>query len=144
MRKRSILSVLAICLAFLCSFNSAKAENYTYKLYNPNLNKTTDAALGTISISENSYIWGLYTKNMMCVVNMEIDTNKAGLVGGKCTDMEAFNRLSRGENVDISKYDYGWREYNKNTFFKELDSIKAERKAQGKSLSPSAENFKNK
>ncbi len=133
--------VLVIMLAVA---NVALAVNYTYKVYNPNINKTYMAVLGTMSITDTKYLWGFFTQEgqPLCVANLNTNTDKNGLIGGQCTDISAFIKFMQGENIDInsSKYVLGYRELNPNTFYKELNSIQQERTAQGKSLYVAAKN----
>lgn len=141
--KQKLLVLLGAVIA-LSVVNIALAVNYTYKVYNPNLNKTYTAVLGTMSITDTQYIWGFYTKDgqPLCVANLNTNSDKNGLIGGQCTDINAFVRFMNGENIDInsSKYIFGFRELNQNTFYKEMNSIQQERTAQGKSVYGSTNN----
>lgn len=129
--------LLVVAIMFVVS-NIVLAVNYTYKVYNPNTNKTHIAVLGTMSITDKQYIWGFFTKEgqPLCVANLNTNIDKNGLIGGQCTDINAFVKFMQGENIDInsSKYIMGFRELNPNTFYKEMNSVQMERAAQGKSV----------
>lgn len=134
MKKKFLITILGLSFAVeLC--NNAFAENFTYKVYNPKTNKTTTNVLGTLSVSETQYVWGFYTSDgkPVCVINLNTNKNNQGLVGGKCNDFSAFQRaFVNKENIDMSKYELGWRELSTDTFYREMNSIRQERALQGK------------
>lgn len=116
----------------LNSQNFAFAENFTYKVYNPKENKSYTVELGTVRLNNASYIWCFYLKGGIPYAIVSLDTNKKnGLVGGKCTDFKAFQKFLEQGNVDLSQHEFGWREYNTNTFYREMEDIRVERAAQG-------------
>lgn len=122
----------------LAMANAVLAENYTYKVYNPILNKTYMANLGTLSLTDTQYLFGFYAKDgqPLCVANLNTNSDKNGLVGGQCTDAKAFINFMNGDNIDLnsSKYIFGYRELAPNTFYKEMYEIRQERSAQGKTV----------
>ena len=132
--KRFLSALLFISTILGVSLTPALAENFTYKVYNPKTNKTTIAVFGTVTITENQYLWGFYTKDgqPLCVASLNTNKNPQGLIGGQCTDIGAFIRFMNGENIDFSKYELGWRELSQDTFYSEMNSIRQERAAQGK------------
>lgn len=122
----------AVIIAFAFGNTTVLAENFTYKVYNPKENKSYSAELGTIRLTDTGYIWCFYLKGGVPYAVVSLNTNKKdGLVGGQCTDFKAFLKFLQQENVDLSKYEFGWREYSADTFYREMESIKAEREAQG-------------
>jgi len=124
---------LLIGLLLLFGFTGAvQAENYTYKIYNHKTNKTVSAELGTLSVSDAQYIFAFFLSDgtPYCAVKLDTDL-KDGLVGGKCGDFNTFIRMFVNHEK-VAPLDYGWREYHKNTFYPELNSLKVERAAQGK------------
>lgn len=133
--KKTFLALLGAGIV-LAIANIALASNYTYKVYNSNLNKTYTANLGTISLTDTEYLWAFYTKEgqPLCIVNLNTNTDKNGLVGGQCTDIDAFISFMSGESIDMNspKYTLGYREFNPNTFYKEMNELQQERAAQGK------------
>ena len=131
MKRKSLLTLFAIITSFIIG-NSVNAENFTYKVYNPKENKAYTVELGTVRLSDSGYIWCFYLKGgtPYAVVSLITD-KKNNLVGGKCTDFNAFVKFLKNENIDLSKYEYGWREYNVGTFYRELEEIRAERAEQG-------------
>lgn len=132
--KKLFVSLLLSFGFLFAVVGTANALNYTYKVYNPKLNKTYTAVFGTISISDTRYLWGFYTKEgqPLCVAQPYNTNTKNGLVGGDCTEFNTFVQFFNGQKVDLSKNSFGWREINSNTFFREMESIKQERSAQGK------------
>ncbi len=126
------LTIIFFVLIFVS--NSVFASNHTYRVYNPKTNKTVNAVFGTMSISENRYLWGFYTKDgkPLCVAQIYNTNVKNGLVGGICTDAYAFKRFIGGEKLDLTKYGLSWRELSEDTIFSEMESIRSERALQGK------------
>lgn len=113
----------------------AFAENFTYKVYNPRTNKAHTAVLGTVTVTDNEYIFGFFTKEgePLCVTNLNLNKDSKGLIGSKCIETKAFMRqFENNKNLDLSKYEMGWRELEPDTFYKEINSIKPERATQGK------------
>ena len=133
--KRLFLSIL-FASGFLLNMSlCAFAENFTYKVYNPRTNKSYNAVLGTVSLTDIEYIFGFYTKEgePLCVTSLNLNKDSKGLIGSKCTETKAFMRqFVNNENIDLSKYEMGWREIDTDTFYKEINSIKQERATQGK------------
>ena len=131
---KKILSILFLGVFLFTLSLPALAENFTYKVYNPRTNKVYTGVLGTISITDNEYIWGFYTKNgiPLCVAQIYNTNKENGLVGGNGTDINAFIRFLSGEKVDLSQYNIGWRELSQNTLYAEMNSIRKERTSQGK------------
>ena len=125
---------LLLCLFFMLSTKAALAVNYTYKVYNPKTNKSYNAVFGTVSFIDNYYIWGFYTKDgtPLCILHKNNTNVKNGLVGGICTDANAFMRFANGENIDLSKYNMAWSELNQGTIYREMEDIRQERAAIGK------------
>ena len=134
--KRFILSVLFSAGILFGLSLYAFAENFTYKVYNPRTNKAHTAVLGTVSLTDNEYIWGFYTKDgkPICIANLNINKDSNGLIGSKCVEYEAFAKkfFDGKDNIDFSKYEMGWRELETDTFYKEINSIKQERATQSK------------
>lgn len=110
------------------------ADNFTYKVYNPRTNKAYTGVFGTISITDYEYLWGFYTPNgtPLCVAQIYNTNTKNGLVGGQCTDTNAFIKFMNGERIDLSKYEMGWRELSQNTIYSEMNAIRRERASQSK------------
>ncbi len=131
---KKILSWILFSGILLTTVVPAFAENFTYKIYNPRTNKTSTGVFGTITITDNEYLWGFYTPNgaPLCVAQIYNTNTKNGLVGGACTETNAFIRLLNGEQVDLTKYEMGWRELSQNTLYLEMNAIKRERASQGK------------
>lgn len=133
---KRLLSVLLLITALcLITTPAVLAENFTYKVYNPKTNKAYNAVLGTVTITDTQYIWGFYTQNgePLCVASLITNKNSQGLVGSQCTDANAFVRFMNGDrNIDLSKYELGWRELSTDTFYREMDAIRRERATQGK------------
>lgn len=120
-----IITVFTLC-------NIALAENFTYKVYNPKENKTYTVELGTFRLTETGYIWCFYLKGGIPYAIVSLHTNKNNdLIGGKCFDFKAFQRFLDHEKIDLSKHEFGWREYSAGTFYREMEEIRIERAAQG-------------
>jgi len=131
--RKQLLSTLLLGTITLGMVAPALAENFTYKVYNPKANKAYTAVLGTITVVDNKYIFAFLTKSGQPLCVMGGNTNiKNGLVGGQCSEFNAFGRLLNGENINLDRYQYGWREYSTDTIEREMASIRKERAAQGK------------
>ena len=135
---KKILSTMFIGAAIILGFASkVLAENFTYKVYNPKLNKAYTAVLGTISLTDTQYIWGFYEPDgrALCVINLNTNKDSQGLIGSQCTDIGAFMKFMNGDhsvNLSDKKHELGWREKSTDTFYREMESIRRERAAQGK------------
>lgn len=133
--RRCSLVRFLFCTIFLYNlFLPVMAENYTYKVYDPISNKSYSAVLGTMSISLSQYLWGFFTKDgkPLCVAKVYNTNNQNGLIGGQCTEVNAFINYLNGENVNLDRYTFGWRELTENSFYKEMNLTKKERMSQGK------------
>jgi hypothetical protein len=136
--KQKLFALLSVGI-ILSMANAVLAESYTYKIYNPVLNKSYIAELGTMSLTDTQYIFGFFAakdRQPLCVANLNTNSDKNGLVGGQCTDAKAFLKFMDGENIDLnsSKYTFGYRELVPNTFYKEMYELKQERREQGKTV----------
>lgn len=123
--KRFLSTLLFISTTLGVTLAPALAENFTYKLYDPKANKAYPAQMLTLSLSNTTYILGLFSGKNVCAINQKtINTNASnGLVGGDCMGI-----------ADSSGKNFNWREYSPNTFYTERQSIINERAQQGKSL----------
>ena len=131
---RYIFSGLLFIVVLLYGIKPVFASNFTYKVYDPQTNKAYTAVLGTVSITDDKYFWGFYTQNgePLCVAQIYKTNKKDGLVGGQCTDINAFFKFLAKENIDLSKYEMSWREFSQNTLYTEMNDIREERALQGK------------
>lgn len=131
MKKYCKIIMLAISLIAINNF--CMANNHTYKVYNQKLNKSFSVQLGTITLTENQYIFAFFLNNGQpyCVINLNTNI-KNNLVGGQCTDYHSVMDILN--NKKPTSVEYGWREYSTNTFYPEIHSLKHERALQGKYL----------
>lgn len=141
-------TLLLIIIAIIALGIKVFANNYNYKVYNSALNKTYTAVLGTMSITDDRYVFGFYTKEgqPLCVINLNTNKNKEGLVGGQCAEINAFIKVMSGDtsvNPNSPKNTLGWRELSPNTFSREISSLKQEREQQGKHVFGSDVNVSN-
>ncbi len=112
--------------------NSVQAA-CTYKVYNPKENKSHVVTLGTMGVLPKQYIF-VFFKGMApyCVIGAKEDV-KNGLVGGQCTDANAFMRVLK-DDADISilkNYQFGWRELSEDTYYREVQEIIEDREENG-------------
>lgn len=117
---KKFLSILLFgIIAIISTISPIFAENYHYKLYNPETKEVSSATIITISGPENSYVIGFLVKGAPgpCLI-YSTENKENGLLGGRCIVMG-------GNNT------YLWKEYQPNTFNSELKSIIKERRTQG-------------
>lgn len=130
--KKNLLALLLGFGILLTTVSAALAENYTYKVYNPKINKAYTAVFGTVSLSDTEFLWAFFTPGgePLCIIPLyNASKNAQGLVGGKCSTIEDFTASMQGGQP---KNELSWRELNPNTLYREAESIKRERAAQGK------------
>lgn len=126
MMKKILLTILLVGTMLMSVWsNTALAENFTYKVYNPKENKSVTAELGTLRVSDNKYMLGFFVKGQPhCIVNMNTE-KKDGLICGKCAEYNSSITYVNGKSNSV--IEFPWREISKNTFFPEVDSIVKER-----------------
>lgn len=133
---RKLLQTLLIGSAILTTtIQPIFAENFTYKVYNPRTNKAYTAVLGTIGMTDTQYLWAFYKPDgeALCVASVyNTNKNDKGLVGGQCSDTAAFIKFVNHQGINLEKYQLGWRELSTDTLYREMESIRRERAAQGK------------
>lgn len=73
--KKILLTILLVGTMLMSVWsNTALAENFTYKVYNPKENKSVTAELGTLRVSDNKYMLGFFVKGQPhCIVNMNTE-----------------------------------------------------------------------
>lgn len=125
--RKFLATILCIGTILGATLAPALAENFTYKLYDPKVNKNYSAQVITLSISDTTYTLGLFAEQNVCaIIPTTMNTNpNTGLVGGDCVGVAGTE--SGGKK-------FNWREYSPNTFYPEMQSIINERAQQGKSL----------
>lgn len=130
---RKMLSVLLLTGTLLSStLTPALAENFTYKVYDPRTNKTYTAEIRPAVIGGKTYLTEFYTLQgkPLCFFGSDTNKNNQGLVGGECKDSSSMEKLLTGQR-NITPYTMGWREINKNTFYREIESLRQEMAEQG-------------
>ncbi len=104
-------------LIIIISYSKMPSFADFYNLYDKEENKSYLAEMFTFEISENRFHVGLVTDNIYCLIDNAINKNKDGLLEGKC-----YGIFTSKEHI------YNWIELNKNSYRKELKSIKNERR----------------
>lgn len=124
--KKTLLTISLVGIMIMSIWsNMAFAENFTYKVYNPKINKSAIAELGTLRVSDNKYILGFFVNGKpYCIVNMNTE-KMDGLICGKCSEFNSSVTYANGGSNSV--IEFSWRELSKNTFFPEVDSIVKER-----------------
>lgn len=130
---KKILGILITSLfVTLNIINAVQAANI-YRVYNKLENKTYYLTLGSVRfISEEYYVFALLKDNKpYCILDGELN-RKNQLIGGRCTEYSAALKYYMSEGrINITPYEYGWRENKQNTFFNEARSIRANKTSQG-------------
>lgn len=130
---KKMLSILLFGGALLSTtLAPALAEVYSYKVYDPKTNKSYTAEIRPAIIGGKSYLTEFYTLQgkPLCFFGSKTNTNNQGLVGGECQDSSSMEKIIRGQQ-NIKPYTMGWREINKNTFYREIESLRQEMIEQG-------------
>ncbi len=128
--------LLTILFLLFISCSVVSAENFTYKVYNPNLNKSYTAELGSLGYGiPDEYVLAFFiNKEPYCIIDMYnyinndgyLDINKKnGLVEGKCFPVDIWVDYKNGKIKNPTKF--SWRELSTNTFDLEVHSIIKER-----------------
>ncbi len=119
MKKRLLASLFGM---FMLSgiLTPVLAENYTYKLYDPQTNKSYSAEMITVNVGGNYYKFGFMAGDIACILSDSMNINKEGLKGGNCIGIESHKR-----------HVYNWRECNVNTFLNEAVEVRATRLKEG-------------
>lgn len=128
---KKFLSILLFgVVSTISTVSPVLAENYNYKLYNPNTNEVSSAVMMSVSGPDSSYIIGFVGQGTPAPCIVYSTENKGnGLLGGGCAIMGSEGTY------------YSWKEYKQSTFNQELNSIIEERKAQGKYLPDEVKRF---
>ena len=109
---KTLLIGIIICISGTTCVEAAN-------LYNVN---NYQLPLGTVKVVNNLYLFALYKDNKpYCVLDGEKMNKKDNLIGGQCTEYNAF----------MDKYIFWFREVNPNTFYKEARSMRATKNSQG-------------
>ena len=89
--------------------------------------------LGTVKVVDNLYLFALLKDNKpYCVLDGGKMNKKDNLIGGQCTEYNAFMySIYHNNQINIDKYIFWFREVSPNTFYKEARSIRATKNSQG-------------
>lgn len=98
-----------------------------YKVYNPRTNKAYTVILGTSSSIYYKYPMYKFsledggTYSDFCVLDKGTNVRN-GLIGGQCTDYNAFIKYVNKEisYSNLSNYKMGWREYKSGTYAEDI------------------------
>ena len=130
---KKVLSILLLTGTLLgATLTPVLAENYKYKLYDPQTKKTTYSFMMTISGRTDDagyYYIAFRHAGGFCVVDTSsLNRNPQGLLGGKCLNYDAKDgRFST----------WSWRELYPGNYYAELRDVENERRQEGKHM----ENF---
>lgn len=99
-------------------------------LYNVN---NYQLPLGTVKIVDNLYLFALFKDNKpYCVLDGNKMNKKNNLIGGQCTEYNAFMySIYNNNQINMDKYIFWFREVNPNTFYKEARAMRAIKNSQG-------------
>lgn len=99
-------------------------------LYNVN---NYQLPLGTVKIVDNLYLFALFKDNKpYCVLDGNKMNKKDNLIGGQCTEYNAFMySIYNNNQINMDKYIFWFREVNPNTFYKEARAMRAIKNNQG-------------
>ena len=120
---KTLLIGIIICISGATCVEAAN-------LYNVN---NYQLPLGTVKVVNNLYLFALYKDNKpYCVLDGDKMNKKDNLIGGQCTEYNAFMySIYHNNQINMSKYIYWFREVNPNTFYKEARSMRATKNSQG-------------
>ena len=99
-------------------------------LYNVN---NYQLPLGTVKIVDNLYLFALFKDNKpYCVLDGNKMNKKNNLIGGQCTEYNAFMySIYNNNQINMDKYIFWFREVNPNTFFFFFRAIRAIKNSKG-------------
>lgn len=132
MKKVTLTALLGLLMMFTTGM--ALAEVYSYKVYDPKTNKTYTAEIRPTVLNiegQKCYMTEFYTLQgkPLCFFGHYTNKNNQGLVGGQCQDSASVRKMLGGQAV--KPYTMGWRETSRNTFYREIESLKQEMAEQG-------------
>lgn len=99
-------------------------------LYNVN---NYQLPLGTVKVVDNLYLFALFKNNRpYCILDGNQMNKKNNLIGGQCTEYNAFMySIYHNNQINMDKYIYWFKEVHPNTFYKEARAIRAVKDKQG-------------
>ena len=122
---KTLLIGIIICISGTTCVEAAN-------LYNVN---NYQLPLGTVKVVNNLYLFALYKDNKpYCVLDGEKMNKKDNLIGGQCTEYNAFRYYTyhnNYHNINNDTYIFWFREVKPNTFYKEARSMRATKNSQG-------------